>query len=142
MPTPAPHQLKPPQRSLPPPRDDAVRLVNWLLGLPRLIRLILSIIFAFAVTLILTPIIDYIYLSYIYRDTTEFERVFHANAPAMIELALGLAVYVLGWVILIGTRGETPPARPAVLWYFGIGTFAVLLLVLWLVQGMTSGSAL
>jgi hypothetical protein len=142
MPTPTPSQLKPPQRPEPTPQDNALRAVHMLLSLPRLVRLIITGVFAFAVTLGLTPIIDYIYLSYIYSDTTEFERAFHASAPAFIEISLGLLMYVLGWFILIGTRGETPPARPAVLWYFGIGTFAVILIFLWLIQGMSSSSTL
>ncbi|MFN8376212.1 MAG: hypothetical protein U0694_25475 [Anaerolineae bacterium] len=107
-----------------------------------MVRIVMCAIFAFAVTLGLTPIIDYLYLGFIYRDDTELARAFHSRAPAMIEVGLGLGMYLLGWIFVIGTRGETPPARPVVLWYFGIGVFAVFLVILWVLQGMASGTAL
>ncbi len=141
MPTPSPNQLKPPSNPSPTPHEDAAGVVRWLLHLPRMVRIVVCAIFAFAVTLGLTPIIDYLYLTFIYRDNSELERFIHARAPAMIEVGLGLLMYVLGWIFIIGTRGETPPARPIVLWYFGIGVFAVFLVFLWMIQGMVSGTA-
>jgi hypothetical protein len=142
MPTPKPSQLKPPDRPAPQANPDARNLLRWLLHLPRYVRIIMCAVFAFAITLGLTPIIDYLYLVFIYQDNTDLERFIHARAPAMIEVGLGLAMYLIGWVFFVGTRGETPPARPVVLWYFGIGLFAVFLVFLWIIQGMASGSAL
>jgi hypothetical protein len=142
MPTPSPSQLKPPSKPTEPPRRDMVNLVRWLVNLPRITRIILCSIFSIAVTLGFTPIIDYLYISFIYRDDTELAQFIHSRLPTFIEIGVGLVMYIVGWMYIIGTRGETPPARPIVLWYFGIGALAVFLMFLWVLQGMASGTAL
>src|SRR5690349_5609779 len=140
MPTPSPSQLKPPSKPTQPPRQDLVNFTHWLVRLPRLTRIILCAVFSFAITLGINPIVDYLYLTFIYRDDTELERLIHSSLPAFIEIGIGLVMYILGWRYFIGTHGETPPARPAVLWYFGIGLLAVFLVFLWVLQGMASGT--
>jgi hypothetical protein len=142
MPTPSPSQLKPPSKPTEPPRQDMENLVRWLVNLPRITRIILCSIFSIAVTLGFTPIIDYLYISFIYRDDTELAQFIHSRLPTFIEIGVGLVMYIVGWMYIIGTRGETPPARPIVLWYFGIGVLAVFLTFLWILQGMASGTAI
>jgi hypothetical protein len=140
MPTPSPSRLKPPSQPTQPPRQDLANLTRWILHLPRIIRIILCAVFSFAITLGINPIIDYLYVAFIYRDDTELELFIHSRLPTFIEIGFGLLMYVFGWLYIIGTRGETPPARPAVLWYFGIGLLAVFLVFLWVIQGMASGT--
>ncbi|NWF68616.1 MAG: hypothetical protein HXY40_05995 [Chloroflexi bacterium] len=140
MPTPSPRKLKtsppPPPAAL--PERDLSWLVRSLLRIPRLLRILICAVFGFAVTLGTTPIIDYLYLRFIYNDSTELTRSIHAAVPALIEISLGLAMYMVGWLCFVGTRAETPTARPAVLWYFGAGSLAVFLVLLWIIQGAIS----
>jgi hypothetical protein len=110
------------------------RWVNQLLSLPRVGRIALSIVFALAVTLALNPIIDSIYLQYLYTPETIL-------APALVAAGFGLAMYFVGWQLFIGLPGEGPPARLVILWYVGVGALAILLVVVWLVTGFASGNA-
>jgi hypothetical protein len=111
-----------------------VRLINQLLSVPRMGRIALSMVFALAVTLALNPIIDSIYLRYLYTPETTL-------APAFVAVGFGLVMYFVGWQLFIGLPGETPPARLVILWYVGVGALAILLVVIWLVTGFASGSA-
>jgi hypothetical protein len=110
------------------------RFVQRLLGLPRLGRIAIIALFAIAITLALNPIIDTVYLNYLYTPETVI-------APALVAVAFGLAMYLVGWQLMVGTVGETPPARLVVLWYVGIGALAILLIVVWLITGVSSGNA-
>lgn len=110
------------------------QLINQILSVPRVGRIALSMVFALAVTLALNPIIDSIYLRYLYTPET-------ALAPALVALGFGLAMYFVGWQLFIGLPGETPPARLVILWYVGVGALAVLLVAVWLVTGFASGNA-
>jgi hypothetical protein len=110
------------------------QLVDSLVSLPRLARIGLAIVFTLAVTLALSPIVDSIYLRYLYTPETVL-------APALVSVAFGLAMYLVGWHVLVGMSGETPPARLVILWYVGIGALAVLLVTLWLITGVASGNA-
>jgi hypothetical protein len=110
------------------------RLTNQLLSVPRIGRIALSIVFALAVTLALNPIIDSIYLRYLYTPET-------ALAPALVAAGFGLAMYFVGWQLFIGLPGEAPPARLVILWYVGVGALAILLVVVWLITGFASGNA-
>lgn len=107
------------------------RLLNWFLALPRIIRIILAAIFALATTLALSPIVDKIYVDYFFTEQTRI-------LPSLISTGFGLVMYVTGWMLFIGTVGDDPPPRFAVLWYFVLGWFAILLALLWFVQGITS----
>jgi len=120
------------------PVSNARRLheqwINRLVGLPRIGRVGLAILFTLAVTLALSPIVDSIYLRYLYTPET-------ALAPALVSVAFGLAMYLVGWQVFVGLPGEPPPARLLILWYVGVGVLALLLVVLWLITGVASGSA-
>lgn len=106
------------------------RLIHAVLRLPRIWRIILAAIFALATTLALSPIVDAIYLRYLFTEGTRI-------VPSLVSAGFGLAMYVSGWLLIVGTVGEDPQARFAVLWYFVLGTLAILLTVLWMVQGLT-----
>lgn len=111
----------------------SARLIQWAIHLPRLTRIVLSAVFALAVTLAITPIVDRIYLESFYNPDTRL-------VPALITTVVGLAYYVYGWRVIIGYVGETPPARREVFWYFVIGTVASLLVIVLTVFGAVFGS--
>jgi hypothetical protein len=105
-----------------------LEFVQWCLRLPRLLRIITVAIFALAFTLAVSPLVDYIYLSYFFTEET---RVL----PSLVSAAVGVAFYILGWWLLIGTVGETRPARPAVLVYVLVGIIALFLVILLALSG-------
>ncbi len=116
------------------PADSiAHRLVMWIVNLPRLVRIVLSALFALAITLLVTPVVDGIYLNNFFSTDT---RV----VPSLISTALGLVYYVVGWRLVIGYVGEKPAARPAVLFYCGIGLAACIIVLALVLIGAVSGS--
>ncbi len=115
------------------PPPASARLIQRVVSLSRLVRIALAALFALAVTLTLTPLIDRIYTDNFYSAET---RMY----PAVISTTLGLAYYLLGWRLIIGFVGETPPPRRAVLWYFCVGIAACLVAALLLVVGAVSGT--
>jgi hypothetical protein len=108
-------------------------LIQWVIHLPRLTRIVLSAVFALAVTLAITPIVDRIYLDNFYSPDTRI-------VPALITTVVGLAFYVFGWRTIIGYVGETPPARREVFWYCVVGVVACLIVILLTVFGAIFGS--
>ncbi len=111
----------------------AQRLIERVVHLSRLTRIVLAAVFALAVTLTLTPLIDRIYLEYFYDFNT---RVI----PAVLSTAAGLVFYGLGWRLIVGFAGEEPPARPAVLWYVSIGAAACAVVIVLLILGAITGT--
>ena len=109
------------------------RLVAWIVRLPRLSRIVIAALFALALTLAITPVIDGFYLDHFYNAST-------AMLPALVSTGLGLVFYVIGWRLIIGYAGEYPPARPAIFWYLSIGVVACLAVVILIVLGAISGS--
>ena len=107
--------------------------IERIIRLPRLTRIIMAAVFALALTLVITPIVDGIYLSNFYDPGTR-------EAPALISTALGVVFYLLGWRLIIGFAGDVPPANRAVLWYLGVGVLACVLVVGLVVFGAISGT--
>ncbi len=114
-------------------RPAAERLIERIVRLSRLMRTVLAVLFALALTLALTPLIDRIYLAYFFDLNT---RVI----PALISTAAGLIFYGVGWRLIIGYVGEQPTARPAILWYVSIGAAACVIVVVLLVIGAITGT--
>jgi hypothetical protein len=133
MPTPPADKLRQTQKSNP-RRDNIVWIVNWLLNIPRVVRILIVGIFAVSVTLGLFQFVDFIYLRLFFTMETRI-------IPSLVSASFGLAMYLLGWMCFVGTAGEKPPVRRAVLWYFGTGIFAVFLVLLWMLEGYFTGNA-
>ena len=106
------------------------QIINRLVRLPRVARALIVMFFALMVTLALSPLVDAIYLTYFYQYET---RV----VPSLVSAAFGLTVYVIGWWLMVGTLGERPIARIALLWYCGIGVLAMLVVVFLILRGVT-----
>ncbi len=116
-----------------PPQPESVRLTERILRLPRLTRIVLAAVFALALTLAVTPIIDGIYLSRWYDPST-------SELPSLISTVLGVIFYVVGWRLIIGFAGETPATRTATFWYIVIGALACILVIFLVVIGAISGT--
>lgn len=98
--------------------EQTLRLARWQ-------RWLLVASFAVAAALLLTPVIDHLYLSYFFSMETRI-------VPSLVSTGLGVLVYAIGYVMIIGRVGEVPNARRATRWYLLLG-FAALALVLILV---------
>ncbi len=124
-------------------------LVEGLVGLPRLLRIAVTMLLSLAVTLATFPILTLFFrfvawltnnpeivLAYLFtQDMTTL------YALLAISAVVGAVFYVIGYRILVGTRGETPPTRIRVLWYFLVGVVAVLISSFWLVRGILVGAS-
>lgn len=108
----------------------SARLIAGLLDLPRVARIGLCTIFAVAVTFALFPLVDYLYLRYLFTMET---RVL----PAIVSAGFGLLIYMLGWWLIVGIRGGKPPARLLILWYVGAGTAALIFVIILAVFGIS-----
>lgn len=106
------------------------RVAMRILSLPRLVRVLLVALFALCVTLALSPMIDYIYTEYFFSFETRI-------VPALVSAAAGLVIYVLGWWLMVGTLGDRPIARTALLWYCGTGLLAIVVVLVLLLRGVT-----
>ena len=143
------HPESPPNRKVPmsaksskkPSRKDnpqsgsrlsrSTRIITRLLNLPRLARIliagVLALVIAFVITLVL------FYDGMFYNDNL-------ISVYAVVVLVFGLAMYLSGWFLIVGTVGETPPVRPAIVWYLGIGLVSIVLLVLWIASTLSIGA--
>lgn len=98
--------------------------VTWVLGLPRVMRIILIVIPALATTIIFTQVVNMIYLRFFYSPAT-------TDLTWIIPSGLALLVYLIGWVLVVGTRGEKPQEREAVKWYLIASIILILFAFLW-----------
>ena len=104
------------------------------LRLPRGVRMLIVGIIALALTELVRPTFDAIYLRYLFSQGTQM-------LPAMVLAVVGLAFYVLGWYLVVGLSGETPPYRRAVSAYIGAGVLAIIAIAVQVVIGVSSGLA-
>jgi hypothetical protein len=107
------------------PLQTKSSLSGKIAALPRLARMLLVALFALAVTLAVSPLVDLIYDRYFFSVDTVL-------VPALISAGFGLLMYLLGWWLMVGTVGEPLAARPALVWYVGMG-FAAVGVVLYLI---------
>lgn len=110
------------------PASVRQRFAERILQLPRLARIALAALFAAVTTLLLTPIIDNIYLTYFFDFNT---RVL----PSLVSTAAGIVTYLVGWVLLVGYAGEGVRPRRATFWYFVAGCAELAFVVLLLMTG-------
>lgn len=103
-------------------------MTRWILGLPRLVRVVGVGVIALAITLSFSPLVDYVYLSYLF---TEESRVL----PSLVSAAIAVAAYVLGWWLIIGVVGEPRPVRRLVLLYVIAGIVALIFVLVLTVTG-------
>ncbi|MFN8448430.1 MAG: hypothetical protein U0521_07525 [Anaerolineae bacterium] len=116
-----------------PQLSTSERVVERVIHLPRVTRIALAALFALALTLMITPLVDNFYMDHFFDPATR-------GLPAMISTALGLVFYVVGWRQIIGYAGEQPSARAAVFWYVAIGVSACALVVILVIFGAITGT--
>lgn len=114
-----------------------LKLTRRILQLPRLARVVLVALLALVVTLALSPMVDEVYFRLVFDTVTVFSVWLARVLPALLTAAVGLTMYMVGWWLIVGTVGETPAPRPAVLWYFGVGLLALVVVAFLLIRGVS-----
>jgi hypothetical protein len=112
----------------------SVRLVTWILNLPRVTRICLVAGIAVYVTLAVSSLVDEIYLRFFFDESTRI-------VPSFVSVSIGLVMYVIGWKWVIGTIGESPQVETKIMWYFAICAFSLILVLIWLLLLLTIGNA-
>jgi hypothetical protein len=113
------------------PRPAAERLIERVITLPRITRIAMAALFALAVTLVLMPLVYQIFQ----QDFFSISMV-----PPLISTGVGLVFYGIGWQLIVGYVGETPPPRAAILWYVSVGAAACVIVLLLLFIGAATGT--
>ena len=111
----------------------AYRLLERLLSLPRIARIWLAGVFALALTLLLIPVIDGIYLEYLYSPDTR-------DVAAYVAAAIGVVMYLIGWRLIVGFAGESPRVNRAVLWYVCFSAAVSLIALALFIYGAAAGA--
>lgn len=119
------------QPSLPLP--FVMLIMRRILGWSRLVRILLVTFFALIVTAAVFPLSDSIYIANFYLDETRI-------LPSFVSAAFGIIMYVVGWWLLVGTRGETPPVRPAAVVYVVFGTLFTLFVLVLILNGYSTAT--
>lgn len=97
--------------------------------LPRIGRVLVCAVIALAATLTIRPLIDLIYLDNFYDPSTVI-------VPAWIATAVGIAVYVIGWRLVVGMAGETPTPSRAGAYYLMFGAGLIVYVAALTVHGL------
>lgn len=126
------------QSSAPASASPISRAITRILGWPRLARIVLVSLFTLAAALLLQPVIDNIYLTYFFQWESQIVTDFQRQIPSLITAGIALAIFALGWWLLIGFAGTVPPPRMAALIYFLAGIGIAVLAIAQIVAGLVS----
>jgi hypothetical protein len=109
-------------------------VTHKLLKLPRLARIVIVALFALATTLVLSPLVDFLYLTYMYTDES---RIF----PSLVSAGVGLLAYLVGWWLFVGGVDQSPPARRMLLLYVMGGILILCLVIVLTLAGFSTANA-
>lgn len=118
-------------------RRPALRLeplAAWIVTRPRLTRILVVALFSLGVVLLAFPIVDNVYINLFFNEATRI-------LPSLVAAGLGAVMYIAGWRLIIGTRGETPVVHPLVLVYCLFGVIVIVLVVVLVLQGYSIATA-
>ncbi len=111
------------------------RYVDTIVHKSRPTRLALVSSIAIATTFSISPLVDMFYIDHLFSLSMPI-------LPALFSSGIGIIVFIIGWWLLVGIVGETPQARPAILWYFGFGLFVMIIAIIWLSLWITGNASL
>src|SRR5690606_13897979 len=103
--------------------------------LPRGARIALALLFAVALTLLVTPLAHTLLGVGIFVEDSS-----RLVAPTIISLVAGLVFYFVGWRLMVGYAGTTPKPGTTLLAYFGLGVVVCLLALVLVIIGAISGT--
>jgi len=103
-------------------------LIRKILDWPRLLRIVIICIFAIAVTAVLFPLVDFIYMENFFNEQTVI-------IPSFVSSGVGIIVFGIGWWLLVGIRGERRPERTAVFFYMLFGVLVIVFVFILIING-------
>lgn len=106
-----------------------INIVSWVLSLYRVLRILLAGLFSLMMTLVtglMFYLIDERFLISIDGDITT-EMII----PVVVAMIVGFIMYLVGWWLIVGFRGEQVTVRKGVLWYLGIGILTLIGTLIW-----------
>jgi hypothetical protein len=109
-------------------------LDGWLgliLAYPRAWRLGFVIVSSLAMVAVIFPAVDYIYLEQFFSTETVI-------LPSLISAAAMLLMYVAGYWLMVGWRGDVPTSRRAILLYVLLGLVMIAVAIALIVYGLTT----
>ena len=106
----------------------ATYVVRKVLGWSRIRRILLISLFGVAVTAAVFPLIDGIYITRFFDESTRI-------LPSFVAVAIGIIMYGVGWWLLVGIRGEERPERIAVFVYLLVGILVILFVLVLIING-------
>lgn len=109
-------------------------LAGWIVTRPRLARILLVALFSLAVVLLAFPVVDDVYINLFFNEATRI-------LPSLVAAGLGAVMYIVGWRLIIGTRGETPAVHPLVLVYCLFGSIVIIVVIILILQGYSIATA-
>ena len=102
-------------------------------AIPRWGRILIVAVMSLAVTLVIFPQVDTIYLTYFFNKDTII-------IPAYVSAGIGLMMYVAGWFLVVGSTANKPhdqvSGSPVLLWYIGMGVLALVVCTGLLLYGL------
>jgi hypothetical protein len=114
-------------------REMAKRWQKSLSGIPRWGRMLIVAVMSLAVTLIIFPQVDLIYMDHFFNLDTVI-------IPSYVSAGIGMLMYVAGWVLVVGWGDNKPheqvSSSPALLWYIGLGALALIVCMVLLLHGL------
>ncbi|MDX2140451.1 MAG: hypothetical protein SF123_20375 [Chloroflexota bacterium] len=120
---------KAPAETVVPDRNPT--LVEQALALSRGWRMFMVVVFALSFVLLITPVVDNLYVTYMFNLETRI-------LPSIVSVVFGIAIYALGWRLLIGYIDETPKPYAITLWYILGGLACVGLALILMLIGLYS----
>lgn len=91
----------------------------------RLLRLLLVAIVAVITTLAISPLIDAVYLQFFFTPETRI-------VPSLLAMGIGVAMYIMGWLYLVGSAGQVMTITRGLKWYIYISFLMIIIVLLWM----------
>jgi len=105
------------------------QFLEFVVRLPRLVRILIVAFFALMVVTAVFPLVDHLYIRFFFTAES-------VMAPSFITMAIGGLFYIWGWFVYVGTVGINPSAQKAILWYFVVGGVVTAIVLGLLIYGI------
>lgn len=101
-----------------------------LVALPRLVRIALVAFNALSAVLAIFALVDRIYIQYLMTPQT-------VVLPSYVSVAMGLVMYIWGWLLLVGQRRKRRPVQAALGFYVVVAIVAFCINIVLILQGVS-----
>jgi hypothetical protein len=105
-------------------------MVKWLYDLPRLGRIAFVSLVALSSVLAIFALVDRVYIMFFFNQATII-------LPSFFMIGLGSAMYIWGWLILVGTRNTKIEVHKSFQLYLLIAIIGFIVNVVLLIHGFT-----